>query len=158
MKFTPIICIGLGMALGTAGCACRTNLPETSDRSPGALRPQAWVADPPADPPAAPPAKPTVAPLVESAPWRHYIVQRGDSLWEISGRQGVLDRSMLWPILYSENRDQVLDPDLIEIGQNLKYSPKMTARQMNDAVREARETPLYVPHTAPRKDLSILGD
>jgi hypothetical protein len=46
-----------------------------------------------------------------------YTVQKGDSLWKISGMQKIYDNSIFWPIVYDANSGQINDPDLIYPGQ-----------------------------------------
>ena len=45
-------------------------------------------------------------------------VERGDSLSTIA--DDLYGSEKHWPDLYQENRDQIADPDLIEVGQNLQ--------------------------------------
>lgn len=46
-----------------------------------------------------------------------YRVIRGDSLWKISGREHIYNDPLQWLKIYSANRDQIVDPDLIQIDQ-----------------------------------------
>lgn len=48
-----------------------------------------------------------------------YTVSRGDFLWRISGKQAVFGDPWKWMRLYSANRDQIKDPDLIYPDQRL---------------------------------------
>jgi LysM repeat protein len=165
MKMNAItsgICIALGMALG-AGCACAT--PAQDQSKAGAVTPvptDVATVEPtmvPTDQPTEEPTEePTPVPevLVKPAPeWSSYSVKGGDSLWSIAGQSDVLGDSMLWPILFKANRDQITDPDLIQADQVLKFPTNPTDAQKDEAVREAEETPLYVPHTEPRKTLPM---
>ena len=47
-----------------------------------------------------------------------YQVQPGDCLWNIAKGQGA--DPFLWPILWKANRDYIMDPDNIEIGEILE--------------------------------------
>ena len=46
-----------------------------------------------------------------------YRVIRGDNLWKISGREQIYNDPFQWLKIYSANRDQIVDPDVIEIDQ-----------------------------------------
>ena len=46
-----------------------------------------------------------------------YTVIRGDNLWKISGREHIYNDPVQWLKIYSANRDQIADPDVIEIDQ-----------------------------------------
>jgi hypothetical protein len=84
-----------------------------------------------------------------------YVVQKGDSLWKISGKDKVLGDSFKWPLLYKANRDQIEDPDLIEPRADLSYDKNYSETDIAEAVKKAKETPKYVPHSTPRKDLPL---
>jgi hypothetical protein len=47
----------------------------------------------------------------------HYIVEFGDCLWTISALK--YHDPFMWPLIFKANRDQISDPDIIEVGQNL---------------------------------------
>lgn len=47
-----------------------------------------------------------------------YTIKRGDSLWKIAGAE--LGDAHRWPEIYELNKDDIANPDLIEIGQQLK--------------------------------------
>lgn len=49
-----------------------------------------------------------------------YVVKRGDTLSKIAKK--VYGDSRKWTVIYSLNRDQIKNPDRIEIGQKLKIS------------------------------------
>lgn len=53
----------------------------------------------------------------EPANPRDYKVVEGDCLWSITAARGT--DPFLWPLLWKANRDQVLNPDLIETGTYL---------------------------------------
>jgi len=54
-----------------------------------------------------------------------YSVVRGDCLWRIAGKDKVYDDPFQWTRLYSANREQIKDPDLIYPDQRLTV-PRMT--------------------------------
>ena len=49
-----------------------------------------------------------------------YVVQAGDHLWGISGREPIYGSSPYWPVLYDANDGLLQDPDLIYPGQELR--------------------------------------
>ncbi|MDZ7395372.1 MAG: LysM peptidoglycan-binding domain-containing protein [candidate division KSB1 bacterium] len=52
--------------------------------------------------------------------YTEYNVQRGDYLWKISGKQDIYGDPYQWMRIYSYNRDQIKDPDLIYPQQIFK--------------------------------------
>jgi len=48
-----------------------------------------------------------------------YVVLRGDYLWKISGKPQIFDDPWKWMRIYSANRDEIRDPDLIFPDQRL---------------------------------------
>lgn len=141
MKLSPILFAGLSLALASIGCSHKD-----------AIQP---VATPtPASTPTA--ASTPVAKLEpDTDPRRRYLVRKGDTLWGIASKQGVLDDPFLWPLLYKQNRDQLQDPDTIEIDQDLSYGAHMDSLAINDAIQKAKDTPAFVPHDGPRKQLPL---
>jgi LysM domain len=70
----------------------------------------------PFEPPAAAAlAPPTAAALTAD---RTYVVQKGNSLWLIA--RHLYGQGISYTVIYSANRDQIRDPDLIYPGQQLK--------------------------------------
>src|SRR6266498_4401940 len=49
--------------------------------------------------------------------YKEYIVQKGDTLWSISGRE--LNNSFLWPKIWKEN-PEIKNPDSIYPGQRIR--------------------------------------
>lgn len=84
-----------------------------------------------------------------------YAVQKGDSLWRISGKKRVLGDPFRWPLLFRDNRDQIQDPDLIEVDQKLRFNKHYTDLEIEEAVKKAKDTPRYTPHVGPRKELPV---
>ena len=54
------------------------------------------------------------------AVYDEYSVMVGDYLWKISGKPDIYDNPMHWMRIYSYNKDQINDPDLIYPEQVLK--------------------------------------
>ena len=109
------------------------------------------------EPTPVPTDEPTPVPEAISTPvtgWSSVTIASGDSLWSIAGESQVYGDSMLWPIIYKANRDEISDPDLIQPDQVLKYPSDPSDAQKDEALRESEATAPYVPHTEPRKDLS----
>ena len=96
---------------------------------------------------------PAAAPAAESK--ANYIVKRGDSLWTIADKKSTLGDAFRWPLLFKANRDQITDPDLIEVKQDLSYKKEYSKAEIDEAVQKAKDTPPFVPHAAPRKTLPV---
>jgi len=84
-----------------------------------------------------------------------YNVVKGDCLWKISARPDIYSDPFEWPLLFKANRDQIQDPDLIEINQELAINKDYTQEQVNDAIQKAKDTPTYKQHSKPRKKLPL---
>jgi nucleoid-associated protein YgaU len=54
------------------------------------------------------------------ADFDEYTVVRGDYLWKISGKADIYDDPYQWMRIYTYNRDQIKDPDLIHPNQIFK--------------------------------------
>jgi nucleoid-associated protein YgaU len=59
-----------------------------------------------------------------------YTVQKGDSLWRITGMDTIYGNSIYWPIVYDANDQSIADPDLIYPGQELSIPRDMAADEM----------------------------
>jgi len=77
-----------------------------------------------------------------------YTVRKGDTLWDISNTGKAYQDPFLWPLLYKANRDQIQDPDIIEIGQQFDIKKDFTADEMSAAKEQAKNTPPYRPKKA----------
>ncbi len=84
-----------------------------------------------------------------------YIVKKGDSLWKIAANPKVYGDAFQWPLLFKQNRDQIQDPDLIEVRQDLGIRKSVSEREIRDAIQKAKDTPPFVPHSTPRKSLPV---
>jgi hypothetical protein len=139
MKYSSVIFFSLSLAgaIGLSSCAHKDDMKTSAEPSTHEA------------------AASNAEPQTQSEALQHYIVKKGDSLWKIAGRSSVLGDSLRWPLLYRQNRDQIEDPDIISIRQDLSFEKKVDAQQVAEAVKEAEETPPYVPHSEPRKSLAI---
>jgi hypothetical protein len=138
------LALAAGIALA-AGCAKRPTQEPVPTPEPMA------AATPQAEPTPIPP-RPTPVP---TAVPNSYIVQPGDSLWRIAGDPVVFGNSFRWPLLFKANRDQIIDPDLIEPAQDLTWKHSYSYPELEDAEQKAKDTPPYVPHVRPRKQLPL---
>jgi hypothetical protein len=68
-----------------------------------------------------------------------YVVEFGDCLWTIAATK--YGDAFMWPEIYHSNRDQISDPDVIEVGQNLVIPRSPSLR--DDAIAEASAWPPY---------------
>jgi hypothetical protein len=143
-QLRPLILSLAGAAL-LFGCAKRGSQEAVPTPTPGEM--DAAFATPTPVPPLPTPA-PTKAP-------NSYIVQKGDSLWRISQQPAIQGDSFRWPLLFKANRDQIIDPDLIEPAQDLTWKDNYSLQEIEDAVGKAKETPPYAPHAKPRKQLPL---
>ena len=70
------------------------------------------------------------------APIQHSVV-RGECLWRIAGYTAAYSDPFLWPLIYSANRDQIKDPDLIFPGQVFEIPMDATDGDKGQARHEA---------------------
>ncbi|MDT8272923.1 MAG: LysM domain-containing protein [Desulfomonilia bacterium] len=83
-----------------------------------------------------------------------YVVKKGDTLPSIAARHEIYNESFMWPLIYKANRDQIKDPKIIYVGQDLKIPREMTMEEIIEARREAgAPEPEKIPKDAytPRK-------
>jgi nucleoid-associated protein YgaU len=64
-----------------------------------------------------------------------YVVERGDSLWRISGMDTIYDDPVFWPIVYDANGGLISDPDLIYPGQELQIPRGMSEDEMGGKLK-----------------------
>ncbi|PKL92653.1 MAG: hypothetical protein CVV21_02530 [Candidatus Goldiibacteriota bacterium HGW-Goldbacteria-1] len=84
-----------------------------------------------------------------------YVVKKGDTLWDISSMNKIYTDNFQWPLLFKANRDQIEDPDLIEVDQELIVKKDWSKSEVNDARQKAMDTPPFKPHTSARKTLPL---
>jgi nucleoid-associated protein YgaU len=61
-----------------------------------------------------------------------HVVERGDSLWRISGMENIYDNPIYWPIIHDANGGMISDPDLIYPGQELTIPRGMEQQGMDE--------------------------
>jgi len=104
--------------------------------------------------------EPTPVPVATAVPvkasgMKHYVVKKGDSLWKISARKSGLGDPFRWPLIFKANRDQIQDPDFIDVHEDLNYKKNYSKDEIADAVEKAEQTPPFEPRKQPRKVLPI---
>jgi LysM repeat protein len=132
----------VSMLVFSVGCAARQTV--KPDATPDATQKTAVEETTPVAT-----AEPTAVPAVK------YVVKKGDTLWGISSLNKVYQDAFQWPAIYKANRDQITDPDIIEVGQQLDVNKNLSTEEVKDAVQKAKDTPPYKPHTTPRKTLPL---
>lgn len=80
---------------------------------------------------------PAEAAMMAKAP-ETYIVKQDDNLWCIAGFDEVYGDSFDWPIIYSHNRAQIKDADLIYAGQVFNIPRDFAPREVANARAHAR--------------------
>jgi len=89
-------------------------------------------------------AEPTTAPTAAAEPVvgtpssSQYQVERGDSLWGISGKAEIYGNPYQWPLIYKNNSDKISDADLIYPGQIFDIDNNPAAAEVARAVHHAR--------------------
>ena len=68
-----------------------------------------------------------------------YRVQRGDTLWGISGREQIYNDPFMWPLIYKANSQQIRDPDLIFPRQIFVIPRDYTPEEAAAAIQRARQ-------------------
>lgn len=74
-----------------------------------------------------------MAPAMDS-----YTVERGDSLWRISGKGDIYGDPYQWPLIFKANRDKIKDADLIYPDQQFDIDRGMGQDDVDAAIRHAR--------------------
>jgi len=60
-----------------------------------------------------------------------YTVERGDSLWKITGMERIYGDPKYWPIIHDANSGEIADPDLIFPGQEFVIPRDITVEEMD---------------------------
>jgi LysM domain-containing protein len=100
-------------------------------------------------------AQVVVVPTPMPVETQKYVVKKGDTLWAISHQTGIYADSFEWPLIFKADRDQIQDPDQINVGQVLLIQQGQTTDQVQHAIKLASDTPKFVPHVEARQPLPI---
>lgn len=68
----------------------------------------------------------------------NYQVERGDSLWGISGKAEIYGNPYQWPLIYKKNSDKITDADLIYPGQIFAIDNNPSSADVATAVEHAK--------------------
>lgn len=79
-----------------------------------------------------------VEPVVEAPAMGRYEVERGDSLWKISGLDYVYGNPYQWPLIYKANASIIKDADLIYPGQVLEFKKTPYSTEVEAAIEHAK--------------------
>lgn len=82
------------------------------------------------------PAEVTAAPAAASD--SSYQVERGDSLWGISGKAEIYGNPYQWPLIYKNNSSKINDADLIYPGQVFDINNNPSSSEVSAAVQHAK--------------------
>ncbi len=80
---------------------------------------------------------PASAPVLSKSD-SNYQVERGDSLWGISGKAEVYANPYLWPLIYKNNTGKIEDADLIYPGQVFDIDNNSSSSEDSAAVQHAK--------------------
>ncbi len=86
-----------------------------------------------------------------------YNVAGGDSLWSISGQEGVYNNPYQWPLIYKANRDQISDADLIYPEQIFSVDLNPSSTEASAAVNHARNRGAWSVGVVEETDRNYLG-
>lgn len=81
-------------------------------------------------------AEPEAAPAAPSE--SNYQVERGDSLWGISGKAEIYANPYQWPLIYKNNSDKIRDADLIYPGQVFSIDNSPSTVEVSAAINHAK--------------------
>jgi len=74
-----------------------------------------------------------------------YRVGKGDKLRIIAGRREIYNDPYQWPLIYKANRDQIRDPHMLFVGQELVIPRTITIEEVREARRQAGAPEPYDP-------------
>lgn len=86
-----------------------------------------------------------------------YTVAAGDHLWGISAQEKVYGNPYDWPILFSHNRAQIKDADLIYPGQVFAVPREFKPREVANAREHARTRGPWVLGAVEESDTAFLA-
>jgi nucleoid-associated protein YgaU len=92
-----------------------------------------------------PPSRPRPAPIIPAPPPspNQYTVTEGETLWTIAARKDIYFDSLLWPLIYKANRDQIKDPRQIYPGQVLNIPRDTSDTEKEEAREKARKSDIF---------------
>jgi len=67
-----------------------------------------------------------------------YTVVAGDHLWGIASKMTIYGDAYKWPLIFSRNRSQIDDPDLIHPGQVFTIEKNPARAEIRAAIEHAR--------------------
>jgi len=67
-----------------------------------------------------------------------YTVMRGDSLWNIAGKDSIYGNPYEWPLIYKANQGKIKDADLIYPGQVFSIDRNASSAEIQAAVHHAK--------------------
>jgi nucleoid-associated protein YgaU len=85
-----------------------------------------------------------------------YSVNRGDSLWKISGKDEVYANPYEWPLIYKTNRSQIKDADLIHPGQVFNIDQNASPEEVSAAIHHAKTRGAWSVGDVEQSDLDYL--
>jgi nucleoid-associated protein YgaU len=85
-----------------------------------------------------------------------YSVNRGDSLWKISGKDEVYANPYEWPLIYKTNRSQIKDADLIRPGQVFNIDQNASPDEVSAAIHHAKTRGAWSVGDVEQSDLDYL--
>ena len=86
-----------------------------------------------------------------------YTVKKDDNLWDISGMEQVYGDPFDWPIIYSHNRGQIKDADLIYPGQVFTIPREFGPREVANARAHARNRGAWSVGPTEESDTAFLA-
>ncbi|MGB0721418.1 MAG: LysM peptidoglycan-binding domain-containing protein [Gammaproteobacteria bacterium] len=87
-----------------------------------------------------------------------YTVERGDSLWRISGKSTTYGNPYQWPLIYKQNAAKIKDADLIYPGQEFAISRNVSAGDVDAAVHHAKTRGAWSVGAVEASDRAYLGN
>lgn len=72
-----------------------------------------------------------------------YTVRMGDKLRFIASRREIYNDPYQWPLIYKANRDQIRDPHMLFVGQQLIIPRHLTVEEVREARKQAGAPPPY---------------
>lgn len=87
-----------------------------------------------------------------------YEVNRGDNLWNISGKGEIYADPYQWPLIYKANRDKIRDADLIYPGQVFDIDRSASQADIDAATNHAKTRGAWTLGEVEASDTAYLGE